>query len=188
MIVKGHDFPNVTLVGILAADLSLYADDYKAGERTFQLLTQAAGRAGRGEKQGNVIIQTYDPKHYCIQASAKQDYQAFYEEEMSYRMLADYPPAVFMISIHGSGKDEDHLQKAMEYLVKVTERMPEKRAVKIFGPVSESIGKIQDEYRKVIYIKAEEQNVLTGIKNKLEKYMELNEGYRSVMIQFERND
>ena len=188
MIVKGHDFPNVTLVGILAADLSLYADDYKAGERTFQLLTQAAGRAGRGEKQGNVIIQTYDPKHYCIQASAKQDYQAFYEEEMSYRMLADYPPAVFMISIHGSGKDEDHLQKAMEYLVKVTERMPEKKAVKIFGPVSESIGKIQDEYRKVIYIKAEEQNVLTGIKNKLEKYMELNEGYRSVMIQFERND
>ena len=188
MIVKGHDFPNVTLVGILAADLSLYADDYKAGERTFQLLTQAAGRAGRGEKQGNVIIQTYDPKHYCIQASAKQDYQAFYEEEMSYRMLADYPPAVFMISIHGSGKDEEHLQKAMEYLVKVTERMPEKKAVKIFGPVSESIGKIQDEYRKVIYIKAEEQNVLTGIKNKLEKYMELNEGYRSVMIQFERND
>ena len=188
MIVKGHDFPNVTLVGILAADLSRYADDYKAGERTFQLLTQAAGRAGRGEKQGNVIIQTYDPEHYCIQASAKQDYQAFYEEEMSYRMLADYPPAVFMISIHGSGKDEDHLQKAMEYLVKVTERMPEKRAVKIFGPVSESIGKIQDEYRKVIYIKAEEQNVLTGIKNKLEKYMELNEGYRSVMIQFERND
>ena len=188
MIVKGHDFPNVTLVGILAADLSLYADDYKAGERTFQLLTQAAGRAGRGEKQGNVIIQTYDPEHYCIQASAKQDYQAFYEEEMSYRMLADYPPAVFMISIHGSGKDEEHLQKAMEYLVKVTERMPEKRAVKIFGPVSESIGKIQDEYRKVIYIKAEEQNVLTGIKNKLEKYMELNEGYRSVMIQFERND
>ena len=188
MIVKGHDFPNVTLVGILAADLSLYADDYKAGERTFQLLTQAAGRAGRGEKQGNVIIQTYDPEHYCIQASAKQDYQAFYEEEMSYRMLADYPPAVFMISIHGSGKDEEHLQKAMEYLVKVTERMPEKKAVKIFGPVSESIGKIQDEYRKVIYIKAEEQNVLTGIKNKLEKYMELNEGYRSVMIQFERND
>ena len=188
MIVKGHDFPNVTLVGILAADLSLYADDYKAGERTFQLLTQAAGRAGRGEKQGNVIIQTYDPEHYCIQASAKQDYQAFYEEEMSYRMLADYPPAVFMISIHGSGKDEEHLQKAMEYLVKVTERMPEKKAVKIFGPVSESIGKIQDEYRKVIYIKAEEQNVLTGIKNKLEKYMELNEGYRTVMIQFERND
>ena len=188
MIVKGHDFPNVTLVGILAADLSLYADDYKAGERTFQLLTQAAGRAGRGEKQGNVIIQTYDPEHYCIQASAKQDYQAFYEEEMSYRMLADYPPAVFMISVHGSGKDEEHLQKAMEYLVKVTERMPEKKAVKIFGPVSESIGKIQDEYRKVIYIKAEEQNVLTGIKNKLEKYMELNEGYRSVMIQFERND
>lgn len=110
MIVKGHDFPNVTLVGILAADLSLHADDYKAGERTFQLLTQAAGRAGRGEKKGNVIIQTYDPDHYCITSAAKQDYLEFYGEEMSYRMLAGYPPAVYMMSLHGTGKDEQHLQ------------------------------------------------------------------------------
>ena len=188
MIVKGHDFPNVTLVGILAADLSLYADDYKSGERTFQLLTQAAGRAGRGEKKGNVIIQTYDPEHYCITTAARQDYLEFYEEEMSYRMMAGYPPAVFMMSLHGTGKAEDHLQMAMEYLVKMTQRMPEGKSVKIFGPVSESIGKIQDEYRKVIYIKAEELNILTGIKNKLERYMEMNEGYRTVMVQFDLND
>ena len=188
MIVKGHDFPNVTLVGILAADLSLHADDYKAGERTFQLLTQAAGRAGRGEKKGNVVIQTYDPDHYCITSAAKQDYLEFYGEEMSYRMLAGYPPAVYMMSLHGTGKDEQHLQMAMEYLVKMIQRMPENQKVRIFGPVQESIGKIQDEYRKVIYLKAEQLSVLPGIKNKLEKYMELNEGYRTVMIQFDLND
>ena len=78
MIVKGHDFGNVTLVGVLAADLSLYADDYRAGERTFQLLTQAAGRAGRGEKAGEVVIQTYSPEHYSIVAAAKQDYEQFF--------------------------------------------------------------------------------------------------------------
>ncbi len=185
MIVKGHDFPNVTLAGILAADLSLYAEDYKAGERTFQLLTQAAGRAGRGKKRGNVVIQTYDPDHYCITAAARQDYCSFYEEEMSYRLLAGYPPAVCMMSLHGTGKDEAHLQTAMDYLVRMIQRMPESTRIRILGPAAESIGKIQDEYRKVIYLKGEEQQILTGIKNKLEKYIEMNEGYRTVTIQFD---
>ena len=185
MIVKGHDFPNVTLVGILAADISLYAQDYKAGERTFQLLTQAAGRAGRGEKSGNVIIQSYDPEHYCITAASRQDYCGFYEEEMSYRLLAGYPPAVYMMSLHGTGKDEAHLQMAMDYLVKMMQRMPESARIRVLGPTAESIGKIQDEYRKVIYMKGEDLQILTGIKNKLEKYIEMNEGYRTVQIQFD---
>lgn len=188
MIVKGHDFPNVTLVGILAADLSLHADDYRAGERTFQLLTQAAGRAGRGNVPGEVVIQTYDPEHYCIRTAARQDYPAFYEEEMGYREIAGYPPARFMMSLHGAGRQEEHLQTAMEYLKKMILRMPEEQQVQIFGPVPERIAKIQDEYRKVIYLKAENMLVLTGIKNKLEKYMEINEGYRTVTIQFDRNE
>ena len=85
MIVKGHDFPDVTLVGIVAADISLYASDYRAAERTFQLLTQAVGRAGRGSKAGEAVIQTYMPEHYSIQTAAKQDYDAFYEQEILYR-------------------------------------------------------------------------------------------------------
>ena len=98
MIVKGHDFPGVTLVGILAADMSLYGDDYRSGERTFQLLVQAAGRAGRGNLPGEVVIQTYSPEHYSIVNAAKQDYESFYEEEISYRRLG-YPPAAGLMAI-----------------------------------------------------------------------------------------
>ncbi len=87
MIVKGHDFPDVTLVGVIAADLSLNMDDYHCGERTFQLLTQAVGRAGRGVKPGHAVIQTYQPEHYSIRAAATQDYAEFYKEEMGYRCL-----------------------------------------------------------------------------------------------------
>lgn len=93
MIIKGHDFPRVTLVGILAADLSLYSDDFRAGERTFQLLTQAAGRGGRAGAEGLVVIQTYNPENYAIETASHQDYEVFYEKEMAYRRLLSYPPA-----------------------------------------------------------------------------------------------
>ena len=88
MIVKGHDFPAVTLVGILMADLSLYSADYRASEKTFGLLTQAAGRAGRSQRPGRVVSQTYHPDHYAIRCAAAQDYASFYEQEMDYRSLA----------------------------------------------------------------------------------------------------
>ena len=96
----------MTLVGAIAADLSLNAADYRCAERTFQLLTQAVGRSGRGRKAGEAIIQSYHPDHYSIQAAAKQDYEAFYQEEMAYRMLMDYPPAAHMLSVLASGEDE----------------------------------------------------------------------------------
>ena len=104
---------------------------------------------------------------------------------MSYRLLAGYPPAVYMMSLHGTGKDEAHLQMAMDYLVKMMQRMPESARIRVLGPTAESIGKIQDEYRKVIYIKGEDLQILIGIKNKLEKYIKMNEGYRTVQIQFD---
>jgi primosomal protein N' (replication factor Y) len=92
MLAKGHDVPNVTLVGVVSADIALHMPDYRSGERAFQLLTQVAGRTGRGEKPGHVIIQTYTPEHYAIQAAAAHDYQAMYEAEMCVRREAGYPP------------------------------------------------------------------------------------------------
>ena len=106
MIVKGHDFPNVTLVGVLAADLSMFSGDYLAGERTFQLLTQAVGRAGRGTKPGLAIIQTYQPDHYAVTCAANQDYESFYRQEIVYRKLMKYPPAGHMMAVVVEHEDE----------------------------------------------------------------------------------
>ena len=108
MIVKGHDFPNVTLVGILLADQSLNASDYRSAERTFQLLTQAAGRAGRGKYPGDVVIQTYEPEHYSIVHAAHQNYEEFYREEMVYRKLLRYPPAEHLLAIQIISRSEEH--------------------------------------------------------------------------------
>jgi primosomal protein N' (replication factor Y) len=185
MIVKGHDFPNVTLVGILSADLSLYADDYRASERTFQLLTQAAGRAGRAEVPGEVVIQTYDPDHYCIRTAAAQDYEQFYEEEIGYRMVAGYPPSKKMLTIFGSGKDEPHLQTAMEYLKKIILSIYREEGGHVIGPADGSVSRIQDTYRKVLYVKSDSLKELLAVKERLEQYMEINAGYRSVNIQFD---
>ncbi|MDO4343462.1 MAG: primosomal protein N' [Eubacteriales bacterium] len=187
MIVKGHDFPNVTLVGILAADLSLYAEDYRAAERTFQLLTQAAGRAGRGREPGEALIQTYDPEHYCIRMAAAQDYAGFYEEEMSYRMVVGYPPARKMLSIHGACREEEHLQTAMEYLKKFLLKIYRTDPKNIIGPAYESIARIQEMYRMALYVKADGAEELTAVKNRLEQYIEANEGYQKVNIQFDMN-
>ncbi len=111
MIVKGHDFANVTLVGIVAADLSLNSGDFKAEERTFQLLTQAAGRAGRANKKGSVVIQTYSPENYAVRLGAAQDYEEFYKLEMEYRKLLGYPPAVNMLEIMFTGGDKALLEE-----------------------------------------------------------------------------
>ncbi len=107
MIVKGHDFPNVTLAGVLAADLSLSVGDYRAGERTFQLLTQAAGRAGRGALPGEAVIQTYQPDHYAVVRAAQQDYEGFYREEILYREMLGYPPVSHMLAVQIFSKEEE---------------------------------------------------------------------------------
>lgn len=185
MIVKGHDFPEVTLVGAVAADLSLNMADYRCGERTFQLLTQAVGRSGRGRKPGEAFIQTYHPEHYSIQAAADQDYQRFYQEEMSYRMLLDYPPAAHMLSILASGQDEELLEKGMEFLRKFVERISPGDSLHIIGPAWAVVGKVNDVYRKVLYMKHTEENILMDIKNKIQKYIEINSGFRKLYIMFD---
>lgn len=185
MIVKGHDFPDVTLVGILAADLSLHVPDYRAAERTFQLLTQAAGRAGRGQKTGEVVIQTYDPEHYSIQTAAAQDYEAFYEEEIRRRMLAGYPPAGSLMAVHCAGEDQKKLEVACKYLHQFIVRVADRCEVTVLGPTDEAIAKLQDVYRKVIYLKQERLELLVAVKNKTEQYIAMNEGFRDITVQFE---
>lgn len=185
MIVKGHDFPEVTLVGAVAADLSLNAADFRCSERTFQLLTQAVGRSGRGTVPGEAIIQTYNPEHYSIQAAARQDYQTFYQEEMSYRMMMDYPPAAHMLAILASGENEELLEQGMEYLGRFTERISRKYGVHIIGPAYAAVGKVNDIYRKVIYLKHKDEQVLMEIKQKTEKYIEANSGFRKLYIQMD---
>ena len=185
MIVKGHDFPDVTLVGALAADLSLNVADYRCAERTFQLLTQAVGRSGRGMKPGEAIIQSYHPDHYSIQAAAAQDYEAFYQEEMAYRMLMDYPPAAHMLSVLVSGENEELLEQGMDYLAKFVERIASRYRIPVIGPAYAAVGKVNDIYRKVLYLKHRDERILQDIKDKTEKYIKLNSGFRRLYIQFD---
>ncbi len=185
MIVKGHDFPDVTLVGVVAADLSLNAEDYCCAERTFQLLCQAVGRGGRGDRPGEAVIQTYQPDHYCIQAAAVQDYRAFYEEEMNYRVLLDYPPASHMLAVLGSGPEEELLVQAMHYLKLYVQRIYKETDLHMIGPAYAAVGKIKDIYRQVIYLKHKDYSTLVRIKDQLEKYIEINSGFRKIYIQFD---
>lgn len=174
MIVKGHDFPNVTLVGILAADLSLNDSNYRCGERTFQLLTQAAGRAGRGKKPGEVVIQTYHPEHYSIVRAAAQDYKAFYEEEMFYRELAGYPPASHMMAILITSKEENAGQKLSEEISGILKKSSDKSEdsrMQVIGPASALISKINDIYRFVIYCKHKDYDQLIRYKDEIENFL-----------------
>lgn len=207
MIVKGHDFPNVTLVGVLAADMSLYTDDYRSGERTFQLLTQAVGRAGRGDRHGEAVIQTYSPEHYAVVTAAAQDYEAFYEQEISYRDLMGYPPVEHLLAVLISCEDEGLLDKGCRYLREYALRVSghgreiaDRRKdadgrefmlrsgqgkAEIIGPASPGIDKVKDIYRRVLYIKAPEYDTLTEIKDRLEQYIEINSGFDKMRIQFD---
>ena len=171
MIVKGHDFPGVTLVGVLAADLSLNRNDYRAGERTFQLLTQAAGRAGRGERPGEVVIQTYQPDHYSVVYAAKQDYQGFYGEEIAYRGLVGYPPVEHMLVvliISRVQEEGEALGKEMTDLVK--REMADIDGLRVIGPAEAAIGKISDLYRHTFYIRHGEYKILVEAKDRLENF------------------
>ena len=187
MIVKGHDFPDVTLVGALAADMSLFAADYRAAERTFQLLTQAVGRAGRASKAGTAVIQTYHPDHYAIEAAAKQDYQAFYEQEIGYRQLMGYPPTEHMLAVHVSFSEAEQLDMAMGYLKRYLERIvPDKRA-QLIGPADEAVAKVNDMYRRVIYMKCSDAGLIRKIREQMERYIEINKGFASMYIQYDFN-
>lgn len=187
MIVKGHDFPNVTLVGVLAADLSLYGGDYRASERTFQLLTQAAGRAGRGREPGIALIQTYSPDHYSVQTAARQDYQAFFEKELSYRRLMDYPPVSELLVLYFFGEDEEELARGAREVRELIEALPEREGLTVIGPAEAAVSKIKDIYRRVLYLKSKDLETLLAVKEKLEAQVRERKSLNSVNIQFDRN-
>lgn len=184
MIVKGHDFPGVTLVGVLAADLSLSANDYRAGERTFQLLTQAVGRAGRGTLPGEAVIQTYQPEHYAVCYAAQQNYEGFYTEEILYRELGGYPPAAHMLAVQIFAGEESRGKRLAEQLAEEVRsaedadaskpgRQPdapgERSGIRIIGPAPATIGRINDIFRFVFYVKSAKYDRLVEVKDLLEQ-------------------
>ena len=141
----------ITLKNYIAKDMSLYAGDYRAAERTFQLLTQAAGRAGRGDVPGNVVIQTYQPENYAVQYASAQDYEGFFAEEMRYRSLLLYPPAAHMLCVQLQSDNEDRAESLAGRLRELFVR--DDPEVLVIGPAKGSLTKIRDQYRYVIYIK-----------------------------------
>lgn len=187
MIVKGHDYANVTLVGILAADLSLFAQDFRSGERTFQLLCQAAGRAGRGDKPGEVVIQTYSPEHYAITTAVRHSYEEFYQQEIAYRKLMAYPPCSHLLVILVQCGDESSAVLASVRIQKMIEKSQEKEQepVQLLNPGQAAIAKLRDMYRQVLFIKHKDVERLEQLKSRLEPVLEKHPLFAGVQIQFD---
>jgi primosomal protein N' (replication factor Y) len=153
MIAKGHDFPRVTLVGVISADVGLGVADFRAGERTFQLLTQVAGRAGRGEQAGEAIVQTLYPEHYSIQLACRQDYAAFFTRELAYRRGMRYPPLLAMINAVVRGRTfEAALQTATD-IVRRLEPATASAGFTVLGPAPAPIARLRGEHRVQLFMK-----------------------------------
>ena len=197
MIVKGHDFSNVTLVGVLAADMSLHVNDFHAAERTFALLTQAAGRAGRGKLPGHVVIQTYDPDHYAIRTAKEQDYEAFYDKEIEYRRLMHYPPVWNMLLVHVTSPDESECGSMSQQVYDIASQMishadenqspDDRHQVQLIGPADATIAKVNDIYRKVIYMKTSDYAALISIKDGIEQAVKADTAMKNANISFDFN-
>ena len=184
MIVKGHDFANVTLVGILAADLSMFAGDYQSSERTFQLLTQAAGRAGRGNRPGQVIIQTYQPEHYCIQTAAAQDYDSFYSQEIRFRQMLHYPPDRQMMVMLAEGEHDQQTGQAVQKLREIAGEA-DFEAVEFIGPSRAGIAKAKDLYRYTMYMKHQDIKELMRLRDFLEGYLKWSQQFSNIYFTFD---
>ncbi|HFR3691258.1 primosomal protein N' [Streptococcus suis] len=166
MIAKGLDFPNVTLVGVLNADTALNLPDFRSSERTFQLLTQVAGRAGRADKEGEVIIQTYNPNHYAIAFAKNQDYEGFYQYEMGIRKSLGYPPYYFTVGLTFSHKSEDLvIKKAYETVQLLRENLTEQ--IQILGPTPKPIARTHNLYHYQIILKYRREEQLEQVLNRI---------------------
>ncbi|PEC49780.1 primosomal protein N' [Bacillus sp. AFS077874] len=186
MIAKGLDFPNVTLVGVLAADSSLHLPDFRASERTFSLLTQVSGRAGRHEKPGEVVIQTYSPEHYSIELAKTQDYVAFYEEEMKIRRSFRYPPFYYLVLISIAHNDLIKTVKVSEQIAGYLREYLSEGSI-VLGPVASPIAKIKDHFRYQCVIKYKSEPALYDVLNRIQQYYqdETDKGKLQLTIDFQ---
>jgi primosomal protein N' (replication factor Y) (superfamily II helicase) len=158
MIAKGHDIPNVTLVGVVSADVGLGMPDFRAAERTFQLLTQVAGRAGRGAVLGIVLIQTINPEHYAVQFAAAQDYNAFYSKELHFRRMMHYPPFSAMVNLLVRAEKKEMAMRLSFELGTLLSPPPE--TMKILGPAEAPVPRMKNEYRYQFLIKSSSRKAL----------------------------
>lgn len=186
MIVKGHDFPNVTLVAALAADMSMYAGDYRSSERTFELLMQASGRAGRGDKAGEVVIQTYSPDQYCIQSVKKQEATYFYDNELAFRKLMKYPPFAVMAAVLVLSERKEEAALCAESLAEAIRRRCGDRA-ELIGPAEAGLSRARDRYRYAIYVKCTEETDVTAVQQEVEAVSRDGRWERSCSIQYDRD-
>jgi primosomal protein N' (replication factor Y) len=165
MIAKGHDIPNVTLAGVVSADVGLGIPDFRAAERTFQLLTQVAGRAGRGRLPGKVLVQTINPDHYAIRFAAAQDFSGFYEKEVQFRRAMRYPPFSALANVLlRSEKQEDALRMSGEIALFLT---PPPEGLKVLGPAEAPVPRLKNEYRYQLLIKAASRRTLNEVLHRL---------------------
>ena len=167
MIAKGHDIPNVTLVGIVNADIGLGLPDFRAAERTFQLLTQAAGRAGRGETPGIVLIQTINPDHYAIQFAASQNYEAFYKKEIEFRRAMSYPPFGALANVFVRAPSEE---EAMSRSAALARSIPPAEGLRVLGPAAAAMVRLKNEYRYQMLLKSNSRKLLNGILQQLRAF------------------
>ena len=170
MVAKGHDFPGVTLVGVLAADQGLRLADFRAAEKTFQLLTQVAGRAGRGDHPGEVIIQTYFPNHYSLKHARMQDYESFYEREIRFRRRFRYPPFTALANLVIRGTRENQTQDIAEdlarSLVEIRNTLSDTRRLRILGPAPAAVFRVKGEYRFQVLLKTTSRKELNQVVSK----------------------
>jgi len=189
MVTKGHDFPNITLVGIICADLSLNFPDFRAGERTFQLLAQVAGRAGRGDIPGRVILQTYNPDHFSIIAAKDQDFKTFYKNEIGFRKALNYPPFSRMVQLKISGKSKEKTRRYAETLGDLCKSVQKSnisfsKLVEILGPIEASLPRIAGKYRWQILLKGMSVKPLHQFVRRIlfEKRTNFNDRYVKVVV------
>jgi primosomal protein N' (replication factor Y) len=168
MIAKGHDIPNVTLVGVVSADVGLGVPDFRAAERTFQLLTQVAGRAGRGSVPGIVLIQTINPDHYAVRIAAAQDYQAFYEKELAFRRMMRYPPFSAMANVLVRSEKKEMAMRLSSELGTLLTPPPEK--LRVMGPAEAPVARVKNEYRYQFLIKAASRTALNELLQRIRSF------------------